>query len=331
MSRVNYIAVFLLLMVMSQAVPAAGSTCSFSKSVRVPGVTFDISSRAADGCGIQIVKVDVRQRGKRIAGLKADVDYLARSARTVDLNGDGKQELAVFSRTAGVMATEALDIYWLDGKTIRRAMVPEPDDKSGYKGGDRFVLKGRQIVRVIPVYRDGDPAGKPTGGTRSLKYEFRDGAIKPFVQAATAPGTSVGPKVQVAVLPVLPAQPVQPAQPAQPAQPTVAAKPAVPAPTVLAVNGVKAVKAGIEISSRGPIAKFKVMKLEKPERIAIDIPDADSPLAGRKITINRFNITKARVGRNKGFLRVALDTNLARFPKYRVSSSAGGILVEFIK
>ena len=328
MNRVNYIAVFLLLMVMSRPVSAAGSTCSFSKSVRVPGITFDISSRAADGCGIQIVKVDVRQRGKRIAGLKADVDYLARSARTVDLNGDGKQELAVFSRTAEVTATEALDIYWLDGKTLRRAMVPEPGDKAGYKGGDRFVLKGRQIVRVIPVYRDGDPAGKPTGGTRSLKYEFRDGAITPLVQAVMAPGTANGPKAQVAVLPVQTAQPVQSVLPVQP---PVAAKPAVPAPAVLAVSGVKAVKAGIEISSCGPIAKFKVMKLEKPERIAIDIPDADSPLAGRKITINRFNITKARVGRNKGFLRVALDTKLARFPKYRVSSSAGGILVEFIK
>ncbi|MGB9081131.1 MAG: AMIN domain-containing protein [Desulfuromonadaceae bacterium] len=71
------------------------------------------------------------------------------------------------------------------------------------------------------------------------------------------------------------------------------------------------------------------MKLEHPERIAIDIPDAGSSLTKRTIPINRFGVSNARVGRNKGFLRIVLDTKLRTFPPFRVSPSASGLLVEF--
>jgi type IV pilus assembly protein PilQ len=71
------------------------------------------------------------------------------------------------------------------------------------------------------------------------------------------------------------------------------------------------------------------MKLEKPERIAVDIFGADSSLVGKKIIINRFGVGTVRVGRNKGFLRVVLDTTHHTFPKYQVKPSATGILVEF--
>lgn len=283
MNRLKYyLAAFFLLIVMNQPVTADDSTCSYTKSVQQGRTTFDVKSRPVVGCDVQIVTVAVRRGDKKAVGVKSDVDYLAQSAKAVDLTGDGTPELVITSRTSKGVVTEALDVYWLDGTTLRRAVVPELDDKSGYKGGDSFGLKGRLIVRTIPIYRDGDPVGKPTVGTRSLKYEFREGALTPYVPAA-AP---------------------------------------------LAVTGITASEAGIEIRGGGPINKFKVMKLENPERIAIDIPGADSSLAGKKIAINRFGITTARIGRNNGFLRVVLDTNLSSFPKYQVKSSGTGTLVE---
>ena len=177
--RYYFLVVIFLLMLMNHSESAAGSNCSYSKSVHLKGTTFDIISRPADGCAVQIVTVTARRSGKKTAVTKADVDYLARLAQAVDLTGDGLPELALISRAAGDTATEALDVYWLDGKSLRRSIVPELEDKNGYKGGDRFRIEGRQIVRTIPVYRDGDPAGKPTGGTRMLKYDFKDGALTP--------------------------------------------------------------------------------------------------------------------------------------------------------
>lgn len=307
--------VLFLLMATSQQVTADNGDCSYAKSVRMGKTSFDIRSLPASGCAVQIISVAVRRGGKKISGMKADVDYLVRSAKAVDLTGDGTPELAVFSRTTEGVVSESLDVYWMDGTTLRRATVPELDDKTGYKGGDRFNLNGRLIVRTMPVYRVGDPEGKATGGTRSLKYEFKRGELTPYVQEVKAAPPSDGAKVAAA------APPVQPLP--------VEKDPAVPAAAVYAVTGVTAVGAGIEIGGDGPIAKYKVMKLVNPERIVIDIPGADSALARKNIPINRFGISNARVGRNKGFLRVVLDTKLRAFPQYRVSPSASGMLVEF--
>lgn len=310
-----FFATFFLLIVMSQPTAAAGSKSSYSKSVQQGGTSFDISSRPAVGCTAQIVTVSVRRAGKKTARLKADVDYLARSAQAVDLNGDGNPELAIFSRTTGTVAAEALDVYWLDGTTLRRSKVPELDENSGYKGGDRFQLEDRLIVRTVPVYRDGDPVEKPTGGIRTLMYGFKEGAFTHYVQSEKAADTPADSRTQSAP------QPVQP--------PAVDTKSAVATAATLSVTGITVVESGIEIRTNGAAVTYKTMKLEKPERIAIDIPGADSALTGKKTAINRFGISTVRLGSNKGFLRVVLDSTLGTFPKYQVKSFASGILVEF--
>lgn len=315
------VTLFCLVMASSQYVRAASSSCSYSRNVQQKGVSFSISSRPASGCAVQIVSVDARKGNKRLAGFKADVDYLAQSAKAGDLNGDGIPELVVTSRTAGAGA-EALDVYWLNGERVGRASVPELDGTSGYRGGDRFHFEDRLLVRTIPVYRDGDADGKPTGGTRSLKYDFKDGAFSLYVQtenAANLPESS-------SVLSVAAPAPVVPVKEAVSAPVKEHKAAAAPGRTVA---GVVAGDTGVEIRTNGEVAKYRTVRLDKPERIAIDIMGADSALAGKKIQINRFGISTVRVGRNKGFLRVVFDGASAKFPKFEVKSSDTGVLVEF--
>lgn len=316
MGPIQVVVALCLIVMSSRTVSAAGTTCSFSRSVQKQGVTFDITSRPASGCAVQIITVGARKGGKKLVGVKADVDYQVQSAKPVDLTGDGVPELLVTSRTTGGIVSEALDVYMLDGTSLRRTIVPELDDKSGYRGGDRFHFEERLIVRTIPVYRDGDLDAKPTGGTRSLKYDFRDGAFALYVQTENASNIPA----------VFAAQNATDSAPVPVSPPE--AKPAAAA-TGHAVIEVVAGDVGIEIKTDGAVPKYRTVRLDKPERIAIDIPGADSTLAGKKIHINRFGISTVRVGRNKGFLRVVLDTLLARFPKFEVKSSDTGILIEF--
>lgn len=314
--NIFYCAVFFLLIVMNQPVSAAGSKCSYNKSVQQNGTLFNISSREASGCAVQIIKVTAVKRGKKIATLKADVDYLPKSAQAVDLDGDGTPELVIISRpTEGVM-TEALDVYWLEGKNLRRSMVPPLEEKKGYKGGDRYRLEGNQMVRTIPLYNDNDSAGKPTGGTRTLKYKFKEGAwalIDHVVKGADASPDSAA---------------VQSAPQAAPAPPTEAA-PFARVTAGLAINGIRASDTGIEISANRAVMKYKIMRLDKPERIAIDIPGAESQLTGKKVAINRFGINSVKVGRQNKFLRIVLVSSLNKFPKYEVKPSAAGLRIEF--
>lgn len=314
MNLVKYGAgVVLFLFAVVPSLQAAGGS-SFSKSLQQGGIVYDISSRPVAGCNANIVTVTAKRGGKKVAALKADVDHVTKTAQLVDLDGNGTAELILTGRVTGSRNGDTLDVYWLSGRTLHRVSVPEFDEKSSYRGGDRFHIEGRLIVRTVPLYQANDPADKPTGGTRTLKYDFKNGGFELYVQTEKAENT-FAPAV------------VQDEPPAAKSAPS-ESRPLKSAPVNGGVTEVAATEDGIAIKVSGT-PEYKVMKLEKPERIAIDVLVADSPLAGKRVAINRFGISKARVGRNKGFVRIALDTNLAAFPKYEVKTTNAGLLVVF--
>lgn len=179
-------------MLLQQAAPvsAAPRGCSFRKTVQQGGYVFDVASRPADGCGVQIIQVIVRRSGKQLAIFKADVDFMVEDTWAVDMDGDGKPELAVASRSSRDGSPGTFDVYWLEDKALRRASLPADDEGAGYLGHDRFRLDNGRIVRSFPVYRIGDPDNRPSGGMRTMRYGFHDGKLNLNVKsddpAATA-------------------------------------------------------------------------------------------------------------------------------------------------
>lgn len=296
----------LLMFAISVPVSAATGGCLFKKSLQKSGVTFDVSSRPAIGCAVQVIHISVRRGGKNFSRLSADVDYQAEDAWAADLSGDGKPELVIASRSAGSEARGVLDVYSLEGNSIRRASVPQLHGQAGYRGGDRFRLDGRQIVRTVPVYHDGDAAGNPTGGSRTLKYEFSDWKISLLENNVTAAQALNDTDIGRAVAKTVPAGALKPV-----------------------IRDITVTESSIEITGDVPLIKFKTMKLDKPERIAIDIPGSSSPLAGKRIKIEKYGISRARVGLNRGFLRIVLDSTLATFPKFTITTFDSGLRIVF--
>ncbi len=356
MHLITILALALFYFIHVAPVSASQPGCSYKKSVRQAGTVFEISSRPAAGCAVQIVTISTVRGGGR-AVFKADVDYLAHAAQAADLTGDGKPELIVFSKTPGTPSYETLDVYFMYENAIRRAVLPDLDDRSGYRGRDRFQIEGRLIVRKVPVYRESDADGNPSGGLRTLKYEFRDGRIELHAQNETLPtnvsmgaveaplspkasavkaeaATSKAPTVKVNDAPIinLPARtPEEPSRYRAISQPVPDKRTAKAVVSNAVITAITAIDAGIEIAADGKIENYKIMMLEKPERIAIDIPGATSALSGKKITIDKFGISKVRVGLNKGFLRIVLDTAQTVFPKHSVTASGNGLMVGFSK
>jgi hypothetical protein len=359
-----------------QAAPvtAAQQSCSYKKRVLQDGTTFDVSSRPAAGCAIQIVTISAVRKGEKVALFKSDVDYLAHAAQAAYLTGDGKPELIVFSKTPGSSANETLDVYFMKEHAIRRASLPELGDRTGYRGGDNFQIDGRLIVRKVPVYSESDASNKPSGGFRTVKYELKDGRLEelpvqnealpadiPVVKVeepkpakaptGKVPVEKVEASAEKAATENAPAEkqnapdvPVKTAEEpsryraiSEPYSGRVAAKKAVasikePPKAVVpgtVITGIKSGEAGIDISADRKIENYKIMTLDKPERIAIDISGATSALSGKKIVVNKFGISKVRVGNNKGFLRIVLDTAQKAFPKHKILTSPNGLTVEF--
>lgn len=312
----------------------ADRSCSFRKTLQQSGYLFDVYSRPADGCAIQIIEVAVRRGGKPYASFRADVDFLAETAWAADLDGDGKPELALASRSVNNNGRGALDVYWLEGNVIRRAVMPKNEEGAGYQGHDSFRLAGRKIIRSFPVYRDGDLDNRPSGGSRTLQYTFQDGRLEQDWNmdefATTASRAVLEPVFSTAVAKVRPAVAKQGLPSASPGP--------VPAETASAVpdgrpviQGIVSDASFIDIKADRPIVKFKLLKLDKPARLAIDIPRAIASMPRQPIAVSSNGIARARVGENRGFLRIVLDSARAEFPAHSVTTSENGLRIEFTR
>jgi hypothetical protein len=307
-----------ILMLLAAQALATARGCSFKKTLQQGGYVFDVNSRPADGCAVQVIEVAVRKGGKPFASFKADVDFLAGNAWIADLNGDNKPELAVASSSARDNGRGTCDVYWLEGNLLRRASLPKNEEGAGYRGQDSFRLAGSKIVRTFPVYRDGDPDNRPSGGTRSMQYAFQDGRLELSGNKDEFAATASVAIPEARLTP--PAALVKTAKPA-PAAP--AGKPV--------IQGIVSNSASIEIRADRPISKFKLLKLDKPARLAIDIPRATSAMAKQSLVIGSNGIDKARVGANPGFLRIVFDSTQAAFPAHSVSTTENGLRVEFTR
>jgi len=301
----NFLAATLLAVTLSVPATAATNSCTFKKQLRQAELTFDIASRPAAGCAVQVIDITLRRSGKSVCRYRADVDYLAEKAWLADISGDGRPELVIASSSVNSEARGALDVYQIEKNSLRRASLPKLDDSGGYRGGDRFFLDERQIVRTFPVYRAGDAVNNPGGGSQTLKYDFSDGKISLRVKQENQAAET------------------------EPAGGTATVQEAQGKPVGTVISKITPDGTAIEITADAPVNNFKIMKLEKPERIAIDIPGAASPLAGKKVKIDSFGISRARVGINRGFLRIVLDSTRSAFPKYTVAKSDSGLKVVF--
>ena len=54
--------------------------------------------------------------------------------------------------------------------------IQERDENfEGYMGHDTFKMEDQKLVRIFPIYNEGDTNQNPTGGTRKLVYGLYPG------------------------------------------------------------------------------------------------------------------------------------------------------------
>jgi hypothetical protein len=103
-----------------------------------------------------------------------------------------------------------------------------------------------------------------------------------------------------------------------------------PAPSsVLTIRGIATGGSYIEISSNQPISDYKAIRLSKPERLVIDIAGAQVQQKPKSVSINKFGVTKARIGVSPHNIRVVIDSSRDVFPTYTISNSENGLRINF--
>lgn len=304
--------------VASVAAAAGENGCGFRKKVGNQKLSYSVVSSKANGCGVQIVAVNAVRNGTAVAQLRSDVDYVAHTALTGDLDDDGLAELVLVSREWGKENDENVDLYCLDGSRLVRSSLPKLSGLDGYRGGDSLWIDGKQLVRSFPLYEQGDQPN----GTRVLKYEMVNHQLQLYVQndlpPVNAEPAATGESVTSAVA-------HNPVVVAAEAAPVVAG----PASTAAVLTGVEIVDNGIVLKTSGTVGSFKTMALDRPERIALDFKKGKTVLTQKTVMVGKFGISRIRIGSNKGFIRFVLDTTAKKFPRHTVTAVGDGVKIEF--
>jgi hypothetical protein len=235
-----------------------------------------------------------------------------------------------------------------------RLPLPEISDVKGYHGGDKFSFEGKKIVRTFPLFRMGDKKCCPTGANRILTYEYQNREFslvadpvfstkkyadpvpisiksrKASTDPSSLPLSSKSERLENAKDSIqsveewknITADAQTPLQ--QPVLSTAVRQiPKQSAKSVAAyaspakgriVKGISVNNNYIEIQANGAIENYRTLRLSKPWRLIIDIPDAKSSIPVNSVIIRKFGIEKARIGLHEGFLRIVFDSSLLSLP-----------------
>jgi len=172
------------------AQPAAqAGTSETRRAVAAPGKPFD-ATLGLEGIRFRVTATNEGSINRlRIvpSGLEIDhrtiekeIDGSVSAAEVADLNADGSPEIYVYVTSAGSGSYGSIVAFSANRrKSLAEIYLPpvadNPNLAKGYMGHDEFAVAGGTFVQRFPLYRDGDANGKPTGGTRELRYRLVPG------------------------------------------------------------------------------------------------------------------------------------------------------------
>lgn len=99
-------------------------------------------------------------------------------------------------------------------------------------------------------------------------------------------------------------------------------------PDMVVVKGIIVGASFIEIQADGSVEKYKTYRLDKPQRLSIEIPGT-STVSVNSVQVKRFGVSKVRIGITPGFVRVVLDAAKPAFPRYEIVSVENGLRINF--
>jgi hypothetical protein len=282
---------------------AVSPDCSYSTQVITDEYNFDISTKPLDSCERQSFSIVAKINANPFTMFEAETDTILERAWAEDLDDDGHYELFVVSRKADEPSRKSLEMFYLDGNSLKRLRLPESGTLSGYRGGDRFVAGGGRIIRTFPRYQEKDQDGAPTGGEQRLVYQFRNHELL----LASEPELSINEHCEL--------------------KPVVKSKDS----CTVRVQSIEVKPEYIEIKADAPIDNYKIIRISEPWRLIIDIPGAVSMIPQKSVKIGNHNVSKARIGVHKGFLRIVLDSTVSPLPTETITQLGNSLRVSFFK
>lgn len=302
------IATFMMYAVAFLALPAvaqAETSCTFNSQLDAAGISYSVTASSEDACKSQVLRISVHKDGSPFAQLVTPSAMIVEKAWIVDLDDDRKDELIIISHDPADESKKSMGLYVLDGGALKQIRFPEPPDLTGYRGGDSFQRDGVRLVRQFPVYLPQDVNGTPTGGERRIVYQYRNRELL-LGSASDAASPVIAAKKDVK---------------------RVVSKDKKRA--VVKLTGIKPKADYIEIQANGAIENYKVVRIDDPWRLIVDIAGAIPGFQDKVVAINSHGVSTARIGEHKGFTRIVFDTTISPMPTETVTPAENALRIGF--
>jgi type IV pilus assembly protein PilQ len=170
--------------------------------------------------------------------------------------------------------------------------------------------------------------------TQDLDPRITPSADKPGELVISFPGFKQPELRQLAQPESKPVEVTQPEVSSAVEQPQKQTEPPVPVATtpdgvVLLVTTISVNAGAIEIGLSGPVSDYKTFRLNKPERVVVDIPNAKIGAVEKLVQLNSAGVSTARVGSYPDKVRVVFDSMNGSLPDTVIEKTASGLRVQF--
>jgi len=138
------------------------------------GKTIIISETHPVGQSLSTIEISTKDFEHNYPEIYKDRDSIS-DVFVADLDGNGFDEIYIITTSAG-SGSYGTVLGFASNKDKSLSMIDFPEIQKGdenfegYMGHDTFKIEDQKLVRIFPIYNEGDTNQDPTGGTRKLVY-----------------------------------------------------------------------------------------------------------------------------------------------------------------
>jgi hypothetical protein len=178
-----------LLLVVATAILITGLTsCSHNKNISPDvskeyrtrtGKTITVSETHPVGRSLSTIEVRTEGFEHNFGEIFEDRDLIS-DVFVTDLDGNGFDEIYIITTSAG-SGSYGTVLGFASNKDKSLSMIHFPERRKGdehfegYMGHDFFRIEDGKLLRIFPLYNQGDTNENPTGGRRKLIYGLYPG------------------------------------------------------------------------------------------------------------------------------------------------------------
>ena len=143
------------------------------------GKTIIISETHPVGQSLSTIKISTQDFENNYQEIYEDRNPIS-NVFVTDLDGNSFDEIYIFTISAGSSSFGTI-LGFASNKDKSLSMINFPEiqegDKNfeGYMGHDVFKIEKRKLIRIFPIYNEGNTNQNPTGGKRKLVYGLYTG------------------------------------------------------------------------------------------------------------------------------------------------------------